>query len=310
MRFLFLMFITSSLQAQKFAIIENKGDYAKHFDYSDHNSFVGVLMNNLSTIPDMVAENGLAGVYTEPMLTDYLKLEQKSRFFLIDQMHHHQKDLLSFDQLKSEIKQQKNPSLDYTSIEIDGTFWMAENLNVKTFRNGDSIPQATDTESWERAASNRTPAWCYYEFNPSNETNYGILYNHYVIQDERGIGKEGWSIPTQGDIWVLLYKIGVKDPREEVAHNPVGKKLINKTSFKNYPGTNSIGFNMITTGYAHSARTKEGNIFEKKMDFSGFWDAHGGLLTVNPSGLTYPNYFWGDGIEGFGFPIRLVKPNE
>ena len=56
--------------AQKFAIIENKGENAKYFNYNDPNSFVGVLMNNLSAIPGMVVNNKFQGVYDEKLLKE------------------------------------------------------------------------------------------------------------------------------------------------------------------------------------------------------------------------------------------------
>lgn len=52
-----LLFSAFSLNAQTFALIENKGENAKYFDYQNPNSFVGVLVNNLGTIPSMVTAN-------------------------------------------------------------------------------------------------------------------------------------------------------------------------------------------------------------------------------------------------------------
>jgi hypothetical protein len=56
--------------AQKFAIIENKGVNAKYFNYNDPNSFVGVLMNNLSAIPGMVVNNKFQGIYDDKLLKE------------------------------------------------------------------------------------------------------------------------------------------------------------------------------------------------------------------------------------------------
>ena len=51
-------------------------------------------------------------------------------------------------------------------VEIGKQIWMAENLNVDKFRNGDSIPQAITDEEWVIAANNEKPAWCYYNNDP------------------------------------------------------------------------------------------------------------------------------------------------
>jgi hypothetical protein len=63
-----LAFNSDLLTAQKFALIENKGDNAHYFDYSNPNSFVGVLMNNIDYIPTLVDQNGYEGVYDDFML--------------------------------------------------------------------------------------------------------------------------------------------------------------------------------------------------------------------------------------------------
>jgi hypothetical protein len=64
--FLFsLAFSAHFLNAQKFALIENKGDNIHYFDYSNPNSFVGVLMNNIDYIPTQVDQNGYEGVYDD-----------------------------------------------------------------------------------------------------------------------------------------------------------------------------------------------------------------------------------------------------
>ena len=49
----------------------------------------------------------------------------------------------------------------YKTVKIGNQTWMAENLNVSTFRNGDIIPHAKTAEEWERAGSEGKPAWCY-----------------------------------------------------------------------------------------------------------------------------------------------------
>jgi hypothetical protein len=68
--FTYILFLSYSLSAQKFAVIENKGENTVHFDEKNPNSFVGILLNNLSQIPNFVLENNFQGVYTEKMLGD------------------------------------------------------------------------------------------------------------------------------------------------------------------------------------------------------------------------------------------------
>ena len=56
----------------------------------------------------------------------------------------------------------------YKTVKIGNQTWMAENLNVSTFRNGDPIPQAKTNKEWELAGKNKQPAWCYYDNDPKN----------------------------------------------------------------------------------------------------------------------------------------------
>ncbi len=88
-------------------------------------------------------------------------------------------------------------------ISFGSQIWMAENLNVSKFRNGDLIPQAKTLEQWVSAGSNKQPAWCYYDNDPANGLKFGKLYNWYAVIDKRGLAPEGWHVAGDGD-WALL----------------------------------------------------------------------------------------------------------
>lgn len=74
--------------------------------------------------------------------------------------------------------------------------WMAENLNVSTFRNGDPIPQAKTAKEWKAAGKNKQPAWCYFDNDPKNGEKYGKLYNFYAVTDSRGLAPKGFHVPS------------------------------------------------------------------------------------------------------------------
>ena len=50
-------------------------------------------------------------------------------------------------------------------VKIGQQVWMAENLHVFNFRNGDPIPIVKSDEEWEKAGINKQAACCYYENN-------------------------------------------------------------------------------------------------------------------------------------------------
>ena len=89
------------------------------------------------------------------------------------------------------------------SVKIGTQTWMTENLNVSTFRNGDTIPEAKTKEEWELAEKEGKPAWCYYNYDSKNGLKYGKIYNRAAINDSRGLAPKGWTIPTNSD-WEQL----------------------------------------------------------------------------------------------------------
>ncbi|MEA3495339.1 MAG: fibrobacter succinogenes major paralogous domain-containing protein [Bacteroidota bacterium] len=97
----------------------------------------------------------------------------------------------------------KKNLLIFAAFNIGYQVWMAENLNVEKFRNGDPIPHAKTREEWEKARGNKEPAWCYYDNDPVNGVWYGKLYNWYAVNDPRGLAPEGWHVPSD-DEWTKL----------------------------------------------------------------------------------------------------------
>jgi uncharacterized protein (TIGR02145 family) len=89
------------------------------------------------------------------------------------------------------------------SSSIGNQIWMAENLSVTKFRNGDPIPQVVNSSDWVNAGENKQPAFCYVENNSSNSSSYGIIYNWFAVVDPRGLAPEGWRIPDINDFNTL-----------------------------------------------------------------------------------------------------------
>jgi len=86
---------------------------------------------------------------------------------------------------------------DAPTVNIGTQTWMAKNLNVSIFANGDPIPEVKTNEEWKKAAEEKKPAWCYYENDPANGAIYGKLYNWYAVSDPRGLAPKGWHIPIE-----------------------------------------------------------------------------------------------------------------
>jgi uncharacterized protein (TIGR02145 family) len=102
----------------------------------------------------------------------------------------------------------ENSDKDFRTTTIGDQQWMAENLDVGTFRNGDPIPEVRTAEQWEAAYRGEKAAWCYYGNNPTNGKRFGRLYNWYAVNDPRGLAPAGWHIPSNKEWQVLIAAVG------------------------------------------------------------------------------------------------------
>lgn len=127
----------------------------------------------------------------------------------------------------------------YKTIIIGNQEWMAENLKVEHYRNGDLIPRVQDEEEWKAL---RTGSWCYYQNKPENGLIFGKLYSWYAVNDKRGLAPKGWHIPSNEEWDELVEYLGGK----EIA----GKKMIDPTLWgnNNIDASNESGFTAIPSG--------------------------------------------------------------
>ncbi len=114
----------------------------------------------------------------------------------------------------------------YKTVKIGDQLWMAKNLTVSQFRNGDKIPEARINNNWEMAGIEGSSVWCYYDNEPGNGKKYGKLYNWYAVMDPRKLAPEGWHIPDD-DEWIQLisYLGGI---------NAAGIKMRSATGWENH----------------------------------------------------------------------------
>jgi uncharacterized protein (TIGR02145 family) len=134
----------------------------------------------------------------------------------------------------------------YKTVVIGNQTWMAENLNVSTFRNGDPITEAKSEEEWIRAGENKQPVWCYYNNDPENGVKYGKLYNWFAVNDPRGFAPKGWHVPNDEEWTQLTVYLGGK----EIA----GTKMKSKIGWsESGNGTNESGFSGLPGGFRVSS---------------------------------------------------------
>lgn len=134
----------------------------------------------------------------------------------------------------------------YRTVTIGNQVWMAENLNVDRYRNGDIIPEIKTEEGWEKAGENQKRAYCHYDNNPDNGFKYGKLYNFYTVVDSRGLCPSGWRMPNEDD-WSSLtnYLGGAEASYIKLKSNIGWEHIIGGSKSK---GTNESGFSGLPAG--------------------------------------------------------------
>lgn len=141
---------------------------------------------------------------------------------------------------KSSKSEPDNKSKDLGIVRIGTQAWAVANLNVITFRNGDSIPEARTSKDWVTAGESGKPAWCYYNNNPANGLKYGKLYNWYAVNDPRELAPVGWTL-SNADDWAMLINYlggqGVAGSKmKSISAWSEGNNGTNEAGFIGYPG--------------------------------------------------------------------------
>jgi uncharacterized protein (TIGR02145 family) len=164
----------------------------------------------------------------------------------------------------------------YQTVKIGDQWWMAENLKVTHYRNGDAMPNVTNNSDWSSLSSS---AYCVYENNESNADTYGYLYNWYAVDDNRNIAPEGWHVPTDEEWKELEMHLGMSQLEADdtgLRGTDEGGKLkeagTNHWQSPNTGATNESGFTALPSGYRY--------------------DYHYGLLDGIFSGMGTHNIYW------------------
>ena len=98
----------------------------------------------------------------------------------------------------------------YKSVIIGNQEWMAENLKVTHYRNGDPIETTTPATINISEEAEPKYQWAY-DGNPENAEVYGRLYTGFAATDNRGICPEGWHVPSIKEWKDLTKHVGGKN---------------------------------------------------------------------------------------------------
>ncbi len=203
----------------------------------------------------------------------------------------------------------------YNTIAICKLVCMSENLTVSRYRNGDSIPEVTDSVQWINL---QTGGWCWYNNDSAAyAATYGKLYNWFAIHDPRGLSPAGWHIPS-GAEWKKIIKC--ISPAADTSFTIVGRNLPGGGAMKeiglthwlspNTDATNTSGFSGLPGGYRSGADNSIG-ISNYIGKYGYFWSA------TNVSGNNsawYISLSYNDNLismaytdTGHGFSVRCIR---
>ena len=190
----------------------------------------------------------------------------------------------------------------YKTVKIGAQWWMAENLKVTHYQNGDSIPNVTDNTQWTNLT---TGAYCNFDNDTTNVSIYGRLYNWYAVADSRNIAPEGWHVPSEAEWHILVDYLG----GDAVA----GGKLKATGTIEggdglwhepNVGATNESGFTGLPGGYREPSGT-----FYAIGYGAYFWSS-----TVSDSDRAWSRFLRYNGSDAYrfddkyyGYSVRLVR---
>jgi len=198
----------------------------------------------------------------------------------------------------------------YTTLKIGTQWWMAENLKVTHYRNGESIPNVTYNTEWSNLS---TGAWCSYKNDDDSISTYSRMYNWYAVTDSSNIAPEGWHIPTDEEWKELEMYLGMSQSATDIpgwrGTDEGGKLKETGTTHwfsPNTGATNQSGFSALPGGY----RGPIGGTYYQISSHAYFWSstessgvsAWNRSLTFNLSGV----HRWDDHKRD-GYSIRCVR---
>ncbi|MBN1892990.1 fibrobacter succinogenes major paralogous domain-containing protein [bacterium] len=190
----------------------------------------------------------------------------------------------------------------YRTVKIGSQIWMAENLKVTRYRNGDAIRNVTDDSTWTKLTKG---ARCAFENSENNAKIYGYLYNWYAVNDYRKIAPPGWHIPKDAEWQTLVDYLGGAD----VAGGKMKEAGTTHWISPNAGATNECGFSGLPGGYRECSN---GSFL-----FLGFnaylWSATEYIIECDASDRSM-NYFdsgvhHGNNSKRYGLSVRLLRDN-
>ncbi|HPG41386.1 MAG TPA: fibrobacter succinogenes major paralogous domain-containing protein [bacterium] len=141
----------------------------------------------------------------------------------------------------------------YRTVKIGDQWWMAENLRVTRYRNGDTIPNITGNNQWKGLT---TGGLCYYNNDSNYAEEFGALYNWYAVTSDKKLAPDGWHVPGDEEWKQLERTLGMSETDVEASGlrgagegGKVKSAGFGYWASPNTGATNSSGFSARAAGY-------------------------------------------------------------
>lgn len=197
----------------------------------------------------------------------------------------------------------------YKTVKINGKWWMAENLRVKTFKDGTTILDGQTDNNWIDTLS----AYCLYN---NLGTAPGLLYNSYAVLNSKGLAPQGWHIATDEEWKNLEQSQGMSAATSNLfgwRGNDEAQKLKIEGSkgwvrYADLWPTNASSF----SAAAGSCRLPNGTFGDPGLLHTGFWwtttaDVNSGELLYRYMDYKKTTILRSHCEKGYGFSVRCVK---
>ncbi|XOV92253.1 MAG: FISUMP domain-containing protein [Bacteroidota bacterium] len=185
----------------------------------------------------------------------------------------------------------------YGTVQIGDQIWMAENLRATELSDNTPIPNVVDRPTWAGLTS---PGYAWYNNDPQASSDYGILYNWYVIETGKAC-PSGWRMSDKNDWDILIESAGgisnAGNTLKEVGFSHWTNNMSNVT--------NSLNFTALPGGFIADSGGSE-----ELGRFGFFWTA-----TETSTNYAYflqlsgndPAVTWISNGKNFGLSIRCIK---
>jgi uncharacterized protein (TIGR02145 family) len=191
----------------------------------------------------------------------------------------------------------------YATVTIGNQVWMKENLKVRHYRNGDTIPYKGPESEWRYFYQG---AYTHYENKPDYSETYGLCYNGFTVQDVRGLCPAGWHVPSNAEWQIMIDHLGGNDiaggKLKARGTRDKGDGLWNPPNFN---ASNSSGFTALPAGH----RNPNGSFHEDGRSAYWWTSTNSSTESGTARGIEYYGEFMYDTQESYynGYSMRCIK---